>query len=62
VLTRMSRLPALGADQQLQRFAHRDVVVNNKTIGVACDLGDDFDWPGAVDALIYTLNSLEARH
>src|SRR6267378_3669470 len=23
-------LPALGADQQLQRFAHRDVIVNNK--------------------------------
>src|SRR5258707_13297529 len=25
-----------------------------KTIGMACDLGDDFDWPGALDALIYT--------
>src|SRR4029077_6754435 len=24
------RLPALGADQQLQRIAHRDVIVNNK--------------------------------
>ena len=42
------RLPAFAADQQFQRFAHGGVVVDNDTIGVPCDMGDDLNsWPSA---------------
>jgi hypothetical protein len=55
------RLPACVADQQFQRFAHRDVVSTTNTIGVARGKGADRDsWSGALDNLMYVSQDASA--
>ena len=51
------RLPACASDQQLQRFAHRDVVVNDEHDGRGCDIGQ----PPCSSSLSISVDASAAR-